>query len=178
MIVQEKTISQKTIFEGKILTLHTDSVELENGMPAYREVIEHSGGVCILPLTDDMRVHVVRQFRYPFKKGLLEIPAGKKEYGEDPLTCGTRELKEEVGATADEMISLGSMFPTPAYDSECIYIYLARGLHYGEQHLDNGEFLEVETIPLTELKRMVMANEIEDAKTQIAILKTCALLGI
>lgn len=178
MVVNEKTISQKTVFEGKIITVHTDAVELENGMPAYREVVEHSGGVCILPLTDDMRVHVVRQFRYPFQKGLLEIPAGKKEYGENPLECGIRELKEEVGAVADEMISLGHMFPTPAYDSECIYIYLARGLHYGEQHLDNGEFLEVETIPLVTLKEMVMSGEVEDAKTQIAVLKVCALLGV
>lgn len=75
MVVNEKTISEKTVFEGKIITVHTDSIELENGKPGYREVVEHSGGVCILPLTDDMRVHVVRQFRYPFKKGLLEIPA-------------------------------------------------------------------------------------------------------
>lgn len=178
MVVNEKTISEKTVFEGKIITVHTDSIELENGQPGYREVVEHSGGVCILPLTDDMRVHVVRQFRYPFKKGLLEIPAGKKEYGEDPYTCGVRELKEEVGATADEIIPLGTLFPTPAYDSECIHMYLARGLHYGSQQLDEGEFLEVETIPLSELKEMVIRGEIEDAKTQIAVLKVCVLTGV
>ena len=178
MVVNEKTVSRKTVFEGKIIKVHTDAVELENGMPAYREVVEHSGGVCVLPLTEDGKVHVVRQFRYPFQKGLLEIPAGKKEYGEDPLECGVRELQEEVGATADEMISLGYLLPTPAYDSECIYMYLARGLHYGEQNLDNGEFLEVETIPLAELENMVMAGEIEDAKTQIAVLKACVLMNI
>ena len=178
MVVKEKTILQKTVFEGKIMTVHTDDVELDNGTRAYREVIEHSGGVCVVPLTEDLRVHVVRQFRYPFKKGLLEIPAGKKEYGEDPLACGIRELKEETGASADQMIPLGHLFPTPAYDSECIYMYLARGLHYGEQRLDEDEFLEVETIPLVQLKEMVMAGEIEDAKTQIAILKTCILMGI
>lgn len=178
MVITEKTLSQKTVFQGKILTLHTDEVLLENGIEAYREVIEHTGGVCILPLTKDNKVHVVRQFRYPFAKVLLEIPAGKKEAGEDPLTCGIRELKEEVGASADEMIPLGSMLPTPAYDTERIYMYLARGLHYGTQQLDEDEFLEVETIPLTELKKMVMRGEIEDAKTQLAILKACAMLEI
>ncbi len=178
MVVNEKTISQKTVFKGRIITVHTDDVQLENGTSAYREVIEHSGGVCIVPLTEDLKVHVVRQFRYPFQKGLLEIPAGKKEYGEEPLECGIRELREEVGATADHMIPLGHMYPTPAYDTECIYIYLARGLHYGEQHLDEDEFLEVETIPLVQLKEMVMSGEIEDAKTQIAILKTCVLMGV
>ncbi len=177
MVITEKTVSQKTIFQGKILTLHTDEVLLENGIEAYREVIEHSGGVCILPLTDDNRVHVVRQYRYPFAKALLEIPAGKKEAGEEPLSCGVRELKEEVGAIAEEMIPLGSMLPTPAYDTERIHMYLARGLHYGNQKLDEDEFLEVETIPLTELKKMVLRGEIEDAKTQLAVLKACAMLG-
>lgn len=177
MIITEKTISRKTVFQGKILTLHTDEVLLENGGEAYREVIEHTGGVCILPLTDDNRVHVVRQFRYPFAKALLEIPAGKKEAGENPLACGVRELKEEVGAFADEMIPLGSMLPTPAYDTERIYMYLARGLHYGTQKLDEDEFLDVETVPLAKLKEMVMHGEIEDAKTQLAVLKACAMLG-
>ncbi len=178
MVITEKTLSRKTVFQGKILTLHTDEVLLENGIEAYREVIEHTGGVCILPLTKDNKVYVVRQFRYPFAKILLEIPAGKKEAGEDPLTCGIRELKEEVGASADEMIPLGSMLPTPAYDTERIYMYLARGLHYGTQQLDEDEFLEIETIPLTELKKMVMRGEIEDAKTQLAILKACTMLEI
>lgn len=178
MIINENTIKETTVFQGKIIRVHTDEVKLENGMDAYREVVEHSGGVCILPLTDDNQVHVVRQYRYAVHKGLLEIPAGKKEYGEDPLECGIRELKEEVGATADEMIPLGYIYATPAYDSETIYIYLAKGLHYGNQHLDEGEFLDVETIPLTTLRDMAMAGEVADAKTVVAVLKACALLGL
>jgi ADP-ribose pyrophosphatase len=178
MIIKEKTIATHEVFHGNIISVHRDDVVLENGISALREVVEHSGGVCILPLTEDNQVHLVRQFRYPFQTGLLEVPAGKKELGEDPLSCGIRELKEEVGATADEMIPLGKMLPTPAYDTECIYLYLARGLHYGKQHLDSDEFLDVETFPLADLKQMVMANEIDDAKTQLIILKACAFLGI
>lgn len=177
MNLTEKTTDTQTIFEGKIITVKRDTVELPNGSQAYREVVHHSGGVCVLPLTDEGEILMVRQFRYPFSTVLLEIPAGKREQGEDPMTCGIRELKEECGATAKEIISLGKLYPTVAYDTEVIYMYLAKGLSFGEQSLDDDEFLDVVRVPLKEAVRMVLNDEIPDSKTQLAILKANMLLS-
>lgn len=176
MHLEEKTLSSELKFDGKVVKLFVDKAELENGDIVTREMIKHPGGVCIVPLDEDNNVLMVRQFRYPTHKVLLEIPAGKLEFGENHRECGLRELKEETGCTCDEFTYLGSLIPTPAYDTEVIHIYLARGLHGGEQDLDEDEFLEVKKIPLEKAVEMVMNNEIEDAKTQIALLKTDALL--
>ena len=176
MISVEKQISSEQKFDGKIVKLFVDKAQLENGDIVTREVIKHPGGVCVVPLDGDNNVIMVRQFRYPHNRALLELPAGKLEYGEDPEKCGLRELKEETGCTCDSFISLGKLLPTPAYDTEITYMYLARGLHGGEQKLDEDEFLEVEKIPLEKAAKMIMNNEIDDAKTQIAILKTVFLL--
>ena len=178
MHLEEKTLSSEQKFDGKVVKLFVDQVELENGEKTFREVIKHPGGVCILPLDEDNNVLMVRQFRYPSHKVLLEIPAGKMEYGEDHRECGLRELKEETGCTCDEFTYLGNLIPTPAYDTEVIHMYLARGLHSGEQKLDEDEFLDVEKIPLDKAVEMVMNNEIADAKTQIALLKTKQMLGL
>lgn len=175
--LHEETLSSDVIFEGKILRLKKDTVMLENGEHAFREVVEHSGGVCILPVTDDGEIIFVRQFRYPFKEILTEIPAGKREKGEEPLTCGIRELKEEVGAVADKITYLGKLYPTVAYDTEVIYMYLAEGLHFSDQHLDEDEFVDIVKIPFDKAVEMVMRDEIPDSKTQIAILKAKALLN-
>lgn len=172
MHLEEKTLSSEQKFDGKIVKLYVDSVELEDGKKSFREVIKHPGGVCVLPMDEEGNVLFVRQFRYPHKKVLLEIPAGKLEYGENPSECGIRELKEETGCTCDRYEYLGSLIPTPAYCGEVIHMYLARGLHYGEQKLDSGEFLDIEKIPLDRAVEMIMNNEIEDSKTQIAVLKT------
>ncbi len=172
MHLEEKTISSEQKFDGKIVKLYLDKAELEDGRVVSREVIKHPGGVCVLPLDDEGNVLFVRQFRYPHQKVLLEIPAGKLEYGENHSECGLRELKEETGCTCDKYDYLGCLIPTPAYDSEVIHMYLARGLHYGEQKLDAGEFLDVEKIPLEKAVDMVMDGGITDSKTQIAILKT------
>ncbi len=176
MHLSEKTLEVEEIYDGKILRLTKETALLEDGTTALREVVHHSGGVCILPLTDQEEVLFVRQFRYPFQTALLELPAGKRETGEDPRTCGIRELKEEVGATAKEVISLGCLYPTVAYDTEIIYLFLARGLDLSGQKLDEGEFLDVVKIPLEEAYRMVMNNDLPDAKTQIAVLKTWLLI--
>ncbi len=178
MHLEEKTLSSEQKFDGKIVKLYVDSVELEDGKKSFREVIKHPGGVCVLPLDEEGNVLFVRQFRYPHKKVLLEIPAGKLEYGENPSECGIRELKEETGCTCDRYEYLGSLIPTPAYCGEVIHMYLARGLHYGEQKLDSGEFLDIEKIPLDRAVEMIMNNEIEDSKTQIAVLKTRLKLEI
>ena len=173
----EKKLSSELIYDGKILRLTRDTALLENGETAFREVIHHSGGVCVLPLDDDGNVLFVKQFRYPFTSVLLEIPAGKREPGEDPLQCGIRELSEEVGARASEIIPLGKLYPTVAYNTEVIYMYLARGLSFHDQHLDADEFVDVTRIPLKEAYEMVMRDEIPDSKTQIAILKAWAIVN-
>lgn len=171
MHLSEETISVESIFKGKILDVTRDTVVLENGEQTYREVIHHSGGVCIVPYTDDGEVIFVKQFRYPFQTVLTEIPAGKLEKGEDPRECGIRELKEEAGAEAEEIIYLGCLYPTVAYDTEVIHMYLAKGLTFSEQSLDEDEFLDVVKIPLEEAYGMVMEGKLPDAKTQLAILK-------
>lgn len=177
MHLEEKTVESEQKFDGKIVKLFVDKAELENGDTVIREVIKHPGGVCVVALDEDDNALFVRQFRYPHQKVLLEIPAGKLEYGEDHRACGLRELKEETGCTCDKFDYLGCLIPTPAYDTEVIHMYLARGLHYGAQKLDEGEFLEVEKIPLEKAAEMIMNNEIGDAKTQLAILKTKLLLN-
>lgn len=177
MKLEEKRLSGELVYDGKIIKVWRDEAELENGKTALREVVKHPGGVCVVALDDEENVLFVRQFRYPHGKVLLEIPAGKLEYGEDHRECGLRELREETGCTCDSFEYLGSLLPTPAYDTEVIHMYLARGLHGGAQDLDEDEFLEVEKIPLQKAAEMILNNEIADAKTQTAILKTVLRLG-
>ncbi len=177
MHLEEKTLSSEQVFDGKVVKLFVDKAELEDGQAVTREVIRHPGGVCVVPLDEDGNVLFVKQFRYPHGRVLTEIPAGKLEWGEDHHACGLRELKEETGCTCDEYVYLGSLLPTPAYCSEVIHMYLARGLHYGEQKLDTDEFLDVEKIPLEKAVEMIMNNEIGDAKTQLAILKAKVYLS-
>lgn len=174
--MREVQLSSEEIFKGRVVHLQVDKVRLPDGKVSTREVIRHPGGVGILPLMPDGTVMMVRQFRYPGDSVLTEIPAGKLEYGEDPLACGKRELSEEIGAEAKEWIFLGNVYPTPAYDSEVIRVYLAAGLTFGRQHLDEGEFLNICRVPLQTLVDQVMNGEICDAKTQIGVLKTAYML--
>lgn len=176
--LEERQIGSEEIYHGRILHITRDTVLLENGKEALREVVHHPGGACVVPLTENGEVLMVRQFRYPQGEETLEIPAGKLEYGEDPLRCAVRELKEEVGGEADALESLGCLYPTPAYDKEIIYMYLARGIRLDAgQSLDADEFLDVVRLPLEQALEMVMENRLPDAKTQIALLKTARLLG-
>ncbi len=177
MKLEEKRLSGELVYDGRIIKVWRDEAQLSNGKTALREVVKHPGGVCVVALDDAENVLFVRQFRYPHGKVLLEIPAGKLEYGEDHRACGLRELREETGCTCDSFEYLGSLLPTPAYDTEVIHMYLARGLHAGEQSLDEDEFLEVEKIPLKKAAEMILNNEIADAKTQAAILKTVLKLS-
>lgn len=176
--LEEKTLESTTVYEGPIFTITHDSVELENGSRAIRDVLVHHGGVCVIPVTDDNEIYMVRQFRYPFRTVTLEVPAGKLEAGEDHSVCGRRELLEETGCVCSEYIYLGEMYPTPAYNSEITHMYLARGLEYRDQRLDDGEFLDVVTVPLAKAVKMVMDGEIRDGKTQIVILKAARILGL
>ncbi len=172
MKLEETTVEKKYIYKGKIINLRCDDALLPNGKPCIREVVEHPGGVCIAALTDNNELMFVRQFRYPYMEVILELPAGKLERGEDPLETGKRELLEEIGCTAAEYINLGKFYPTCGYVDEIIYLYLAKGLSFGEQQLDEDEFLNIEKIPLEKAVEMVLNNEIPDGKTQAAILKT------
>ena len=173
----EKRLDGEVKYSGVIVKVRVDHAELENGKIVRREVVEHPGGVGILPVDDEGNCYMVRQYRYPFSRQLLEIPAGKLEYGEDPLECAVRELSEETGFSADEMIPLGRCLTSPGFSSEVLHIYLARGLRAGKSHLDENEFLNVEKHPLAELAAMAENNEIEDAKTLIAVLKAERLIG-
>lgn len=167
----EKTLSSKEVFDGKVIRVCHDSVELENGERALREVVYHNGGVCVLPLTESGEVIFVRQFRYPYKEEVLELPAGKLNKGEDPFESAVRELKEETGAKAKKYTSLGRLYPSPGYCGEIITMYLAEDLCFGEQSLDDDEFLDTIKIPFDKAVEMVLNGEIPDAKTQTAILK-------
>lgn len=173
----EKTISSETVFEGRVFTCLVKDVELADGSRSQREIVKHNGGACILPVDADMNAYVVRQFRSPFEKVLMEVPAGKLEIGEDPRECAIRELREETGFVAGSVTDLGKMVCSPGYCSEVIGMYLATDLKYEGIKLDQGEFLNVEKIPFGDLLKMVDNNEIEDAKTQICILKSARRLG-
>ena len=173
MNLKEETLTREYQFNGRIINLRTDTVRLPNGAEAGREVVEHPGGVCVAPLTKDGELLFVRQYRYPYEEVVLELPAGKRDRGgEDPLECGKRELMEETGATAKHYTSLGKLYPTPGFCNEVIYLFLAQELDFGDANPDEDEFVEVERIPIDKAVAMVMNNEVPDAKTQIAILKT------
>lgn len=172
----EKKLHSQTIFQGRILQVTLDTVELENGKEARREVVHHHGGAAILPLDAEGKVYMVRQFRYAFGRELLEIPAGKLEPGENPRAAAIRELREECGLLADQVTELGCIYPSVGYDDEIIHLYLARGLHQTEAQPDEDEFISLERRPLEELTELVMAGEIRDAKTVAAILKTSLLI--
>ena len=166
MHLQEETKRSEKTYQGKVFYVTRDQAELEDGKLVQRDVVHHSGGVCVVP-----------RFRYPMQQVTLEVPAGKIEPGEDPAECGRRELSEEAGRTCERYTYLGKLFPTPAYDTEVIHMYLAEKLSRPTaQNLDEGEFLDVTELPLEEAVQMVMEDQIPDAKTQIALLKTYFLL--
>ncbi|MCL2086894.1 MAG: NUDIX hydrolase [Oscillospiraceae bacterium] len=174
----EETLNSELKYDGLILKVCHDTVRLEDNSVAGRDVVLHSGGVGVLPVTDDGNVILVKQFRYPQREVVLEIPAGKLEPGENPLECGKRELAEETGYFSHKIRELGMIFPTPAFCSEIIHIFLAEKIKSlpRRQGLDKDEFLDVIEMPFEEALRQVVAGEIKDAKTQIALLKAKLIL--
>ncbi len=173
----EETVDQKVVYKGRIVTLRTDIARLENGRMTGREVVEHPGGVCVLPLEEDGSTYLVRQFRYPFGMVTEELPAGKLDGPEDHEKAGRRELGEEIGCEAGEFIYLGKLLASPGFCTEVLHMYLARNLKHGQQHLDEGEFLEVCRVPFPQLVERVMAGEIVDAKTVAITLKVKEFLS-
>lgn len=172
----EKTIDSKEIFKGRIIDVKLDNIELPNGSKSTREVVIHNGGVCVAALSENNTLKFVRQFRYPYGKVLLELPAGKLEKGEDPMKAGLRELEEECGIKAEKAISMGRIYPTVAYCNEIIHLFLVTDYTASKQHLDEGEYLTVEDIALDRAVELVMSGEISDSKTVALVLKTARFL--
>lgn len=162
----KQLVSRESIYQGKGVELWLDELLMPNGNKLKKEHLHHPHSVAVLAIDDDNRCALVRQYRYAIEKVILEVPAGKIDKGgESPLEAAVRELKEETGYTADEWISLGIMYPTPGVVDEVLHLYLARGLHRGEQELEEYEFIQVEWVPLCELERHIAEMKINDGKT-------------
>lgn len=174
----ERTLSREEKFQGRFLSVHVDQAILPNGRQAQREVVEHVPGAAILALDDRNNVLTVTQYRYVFARPLLEIPAGKLESGEDPVSGALRELREETGAVPDEFLPMGRIIPAPGCYGEVLYLFLAKGLQFQECRPDEDEFLIQERIPFEEMVHRIMSGEIEDAKTIAAVLKAKLLLNL
>lgn len=169
---EERTLASELIFDGKVVHLYRDDIELPDGKTSFREYIRHIGAVCVVPVTKDMEVICVKQYRYAMGRVLLEIPAGKLDFkGEDPESAVRRELREETGALAGKLTYLGEFYSSPAILDERIYMYLAEELEFGENDLDEDEFIEVVRIPINELAEMICRGEIVDGKTQAGVMK-------
>ncbi len=176
MNLTEETIDSTSVFEGRILHVKLDTVRLPNGNTSFREWVQHRGAVAVVPVTQDKKIILVRQYRYPLGRVTLEIPAGKLDsLDEERLSAAKRELHEEVGVEAKVWRNLGEFHPSPAILNERITLYLAQDFTYTQPCPDEDEFLEVEALPLAKLVDMVLAGEISDAKTQTAILKVYTL---
>lgn len=171
MELNEKTLTSELVYDGRLLKVYMDTVELINGKTSWREVIRHPGAVVVVPIDDEGNIHLVRQFRYPYGKAVLEVPAGKLERGEEPFPAAQRELSEEIGAEASEWMEMGEMLPTPGFCDELQHVYLARGLTFGAIHPDEDEFLEQVSMPLSEAVAMAVDGRLEDSKTVAAILR-------
>ena len=168
MIFEEKTIKKETIYEGKILNLRRDVVQAAGGQ-ATKEVIEHNGAVAMVAMTAENKVILVKQYRYPMREVILEIPAGKIDKGEtDPDHAAARELKEETGYTAGSMERLGKIYPSVGYSEEGIVLYLCRDLVPGETDMDEDEAIDAIEYDFDEACRMAESGEIRDAKTVCA----------
>ena len=178
MELTERTVSSQTIFQGRIIRVDMDQVELPDGKTADREVVYHPGGVAVLALDRDNSVSLVRQFRYPIRQELLELPAGKLDPGEDPVTGALRELKEETGAEPETFLPLGKLLPAPGCYGETLHLFLAKGLKFSQQQLDPDEFLNVERVPFDEMVHRCVNGEIDDAKTVAAVLRAKVLLNL
>lgn len=170
MIVEEKTISSEMIYEGRILNLRKDKVQVKDNKTSYREIVEHNGGVALAAVTPEGKMVMVRQYRKAAEKAVLEVPAGKIEKDEDHRLTAERELKEETGYSAGKIEHVTSFYSSIGYSTEVIYLYYATDLTPGETDFDDNESIEILEYDLKELKEMVFSGAIEDAKTIAAIL--------
>ena len=176
--LEEKRTDGKTVFDGEILHEVKDDITLPNGNAATREVIRHVGAVAIVGVTEDKKIVMERQFRYPMDEVISEIPAGKlNSKAEDKLEAAKREFQEETGYTAKQWTQIGLYYPAAAYSDEVITLFMATELEKGERNLDDDEFLDVQLVPIDDLVDQIMEGKIPDGKTQVAIMKVAKLLG-
>ncbi|MDE6585228.1 MAG: NUDIX hydrolase [Clostridia bacterium] len=170
MSIAEKKISGKTVYEGKILRLEVDDVELCDGSKSKRECVRHNGGAAVLCIIDG-NILLVKQFRYLYGKEIYEIPAGKLEKGENPQTAAARELEEETGYRAESISKFLKIYPTPGYTDEIIHVYFTDKCVVSAKNLDDGEFVESFLFPLDKVLSMIESGEICDSKTVAAVYK-------
>ncbi len=170
MKFREKTINSELIFDGRVVKLYKDSVELSTGQKTFREVVKHSGGVVILAFKGD-KILLVKQFRYPMKEVMLELPAGKLEQGENPFEAAKRELEEETGYCANKWTDLGYVYTSPGYSDEKLYLYKAEDLEFTHCHPDEGEIIQAFEYKYDDVLKMIDNGQINDAKTLCALLR-------
>ena len=166
----EKFLESKVVFDGKLLKVFSDKVELPNGKETSREFIKHPGAVAVVPITQEGNIVLVRQYRYPVGKTMLEVPAGKLDIGEHPDACVLRELEEETGYVAQNVRKLTSIYTTPGFTDEVIHLYVAENLKLSKPRPDEDEFLDVEVYSKEEIREMLGDGRINDAKSMLALL--------
>ncbi len=178
MDLKEKTINSEYKFEGRIIKVRVDKVELPNGNTSTREVCDHVGGVAVVPIDKDGNIILVRQYRYPYDDITLEIPAGKIDKGPESIEqCGRRELLEETGLLADKFVNLGRIYPSPGFLNEVLHLFLATELTQSIACPDDDEFVEVVKIPIAEVEQMILDDKIRDAKTICALYRAKLLMN-
>lgn len=161
-----KVKKSEILFRGKVFDLQVDEIEYDSGNKGIREVAVHPGGAVVVPIKNDEKIVMVNQFRYPFQKFLLELPAGKLDKNEKPIDSAVRELEEETGYKAKKIIKLGSICTTPGYSTEVLHIYLAKDLVPGSYNREEGEHgMEVFELTLEEIERKILLGEIVDSKS-------------
>ncbi len=175
----EQPLEQIYKYRGKIVNIRVDKAQFPNGKQCTREICEHCGGVGILPIDDEGNVYLVRQYRYAYGEELLEVPAGKMDLcdTETHFDCGVRELREETGFTAEKMIYLGEVYPSPGFLTETLHIYLAMGLTMGETDFDDDEYLNLIKMPYSQLCEKISTGEIKDAKTICAAFRAAQYIN-
>ncbi|MCY8801442.1 ADP-ribose pyrophosphatase [Bacillus spizizenii] len=169
--LEEKTISKEQIFSGKVIDLYVEDVELPNGKTSKREIVKHPGAVAILAVTEEGKIIMVKQFRKPLERAIVEIPAGKLEKGEEPEYTALRELEEETGYTAKKLAKITAFYTSPGFADEIVHVFLAEELSVLEEKraLDEDEFVEVMEVTLEDALKLVESREVYDAKTAYAI---------
>lgn len=178
MDFEEKTLTTKYVYNGKVIDVRRDEVVVANGHKSIREVVEHSGGVTILAINNENKILFVRQFRYPVKEVSIELPAGKLEPNENPDNAAPRELEEETGFLAKEWIKLGYIYTSVGFCNEKLHLYLAKNLTYKKQNPDEDEIIECEEYTIKEVLDMIDKGIINDSKTVCAILRARKYLNI
>jgi ADP-ribose pyrophosphatase len=173
----EKPLGSRTVYQGRLLHVKEDRVELPNGAPATREYVVHPGAAVIIPLFDNDDILLERQYRYPLRRDFIEFPAGKIDPGEDALACAQRELMEETGYAAESWQHLTTVYPCIGYSDEKLIYYLAKGLSYSGHRRDEDEFLEVLRMPFQTALEQVLSGEICEVKTVVGMFWLERMLG-